>query len=221
MKLIEYPGLVPMNVSRDAKYSVVHGKDGYEVRLIYRINSREQFLLTTSDHPTLVEEVNAVKEKVSNRLGGVFYINEFRDVIVKAGDKAYYACNYEKDLVFDLGNGKTVGPRAPDGLRSGETWPGPHAGVKYVLAAGGEDVRYKIKSGRSERTVLLSDDVGEAAAKRLAQRLATVKGDSGGGVYVNEAAEFFGPPSGGGGEHLYLGSLGEDQWFDPPDVPRP
>lgn len=218
--LIEYPGLVPMNVNKDAKYSVVSGPDGYEVRLIYRVSSREQYLLTTNHHAELVEMVNRVKTQVQNQAGGAFYINEFRDVIVKAGGKAYFAGHYAKNLVFDLGDGRTVTPCAPAGLEPGEVWPGPHAGIKYTLAAGGDDIRYKIKNGNLETTYFLSDDVGEAAAAQLANRLARVKGNSGGGIYVNECAEFFAPPS-GGGEHLYLGGVGEDQWFDPPDVPRP
>jgi hypothetical protein len=37
--------------------------DGYEVRLIYRLSSRESELLTTDQHPDLVAMVNKVKQE--------------------------------------------------------------------------------------------------------------------------------------------------------------
>ena len=55
--LLRYTGPTPSNVSRDAKYSVVSGDDGDAIRLIYRINARMYYLLTTSQHPVLVKIV--------------------------------------------------------------------------------------------------------------------------------------------------------------------
>ena len=73
-----YPGLAPSNPSKDAKYSVVSGEGGYEVRLVYRVSSREVALLTTGDHDELVDMVNTVKTEMTGQPGGAFYINEFR-----------------------------------------------------------------------------------------------------------------------------------------------
>jgi hypothetical protein len=59
--MIIYPGHVPSNVARDAKYSVVWGSEGrMEVRLIYRISGGERVLLTTDRHDELVEMVNEI-----------------------------------------------------------------------------------------------------------------------------------------------------------------
>ena len=57
-----YPGLAPSNVNKDAKYSVVSGEGGYEVRLC-NASSREVALLTTGDHDELVDMVNTVKQR--------------------------------------------------------------------------------------------------------------------------------------------------------------
>ena len=79
MTLEPYRGLCPSNVAQDAKYSMsVAG----EVRLSYRIDARTRDLLTTDAHPTLAKMVNAAKEQVNGRPGGVFYINEFSTVVV-------------------------------------------------------------------------------------------------------------------------------------------
>lgn len=213
-----YPGLCPSNVSKDAKYSVVSGADGYEVRLTYRVSSRELALLTTDDHPDLVEMVNAVKNELSGQSGGAFYINEFRDVLVPAGGDCYFAGIYEHNLEFDF-DGPSVSPVAPDDLVPGDAWLGPHVGIRYTLEAGGKDIRYEKRSGNRVLLVKLSDEVGKTAATALATRLARVRGTEGGRIYINEASEFFAPPRNDGSEFIYLGHLEEDDWFPQPDVP--
>jgi hypothetical protein len=68
----------------------------------------------------------------------------------------------------------------------------------------------------------LSDDIGPVGARGLAKRLSKVKGSDGGRIYINEALEFFSPVEGRDRiDYVYLGSLEEDLWFEPPDVPRP
>lgn len=89
--------------------------------------------------------------------------------------------------------------------------------VTYVLMAVGNHIKYLLKDGRRETEVRLSDDVGAAAAGRLANRLAQVKGTSGGRIYINERCEFFGPVSTNDySTFLYLGNLHEDLWFPAP-----
>lgn len=213
-----YPGLAPSNPSKDAKYSVVSGEGGYEVRLVYRVSSREVALLTTGDHDELVDMVNTVKTEVTGQPGGAFYINEFRDVLVPGAGECHFAGIYEDNLAFDF-DGPVISPEAPADLEPGDEWLGPHVGIRYTLAAGGRDIRYELKNGNRILQVKLSDEVGAGAAASLAARLASVKGSAGGRIYINESSEFFAPPSGGGSEFLYLGSLGEDAWFPAPDVP--
>lgn len=219
---IPYPGNIPSNVAKDAKYSVVNGKEGFEVRLIFRLSSRETELLTTDKHPELIEMVNEVKREHAGVPGGAFYINEFFDVLVPTIEgECYFAGTYQRMLQFDIEDGTIVSPKSPPGVQPGERWSGPHVGIRYTLKAGGRDIAYKRVSGRRETEYRLSDEHGADAAARLARRLAGNKGDAGGRIYLNEAGEFFSPPSQIGGDHIYLGGLDEDLWFPPPDLPRP
>ena len=69
MSAPRYTGNVPSNVSRDAKYSIVHGSGGMEIRLIFELSDGERALVTTRQHPKLVAMVNAVKEEHAERRG--------------------------------------------------------------------------------------------------------------------------------------------------------
>lgn len=221
---VPYPGNVPSNVNKDARYSVVNGPDGYRVRLIFQVSHRERALLTTDDHAELVEMVNEVKLEHNGVAGGAFYINEYNDVLVPTmEDGTCYAGQYEKFLEFDLsgdGSGPIISPEVPPGLQPGDAWNGPHVGVRYKLTAGAKDIAYTRKAGPNrEITERLSFACGAKDAERLARRLGRVKGESGGRIYINEARAFFSPPSGPDDQYTYLGSLDEDLWFPPPDVP--
>lgn len=214
MSLQLYRGYVPTNVSKDAKYTVT--ADG-EVRLTYRVDNRTKELLTTGKHPKLVKMVNAVKQELNGTPGGVFYINEFGDVLVpKSRGVSYWAGHYDGKLEFDFG-GSVISSQAPANLGPGDKWPGPHPGVPYVLCAGGQDVRYKLRDGNRETEIRLSDDVGRDEAKKTSLRIAAVKGMSGGRFYINERCELFGPVAANFYEHfVYIGHLEDSAWFDPP-----
>jgi len=215
MTLIPYPGYAPSNVSKEAKYSIRYGSTGMEVHLTYSVGPRERELLTTADHAPLVAMVNAVKEAANGAPGGAFYINEFKDVIVTStAGVAYFAGFYEPLLEFNLDDTTIVSAKAPAGLRTGDPWPGPRHGVPYQLAAGGNDIYYKHLRGSRETTYYLSDLHGAGPARGLANRLAALKGTAGGRIYINEQCEFFDPR-----DRVYLGSLDDDPWFSPPDVP--
>ncbi len=221
---LSYPGLIPSNVNKDAKYSVVTRQaGGMEVRLVYRVTARERELLTTDRHDALVAMVNQVKVEETDQLGGAFYINEYFDVLVptQAGG-CFYAGTYEKLLEFDF-EGGIISPRPPTGLQPGEPWPGPHVGICYKLAAGGNDIKYErlVRPGRIQE-YRLSDYVDQRAAAQLANRLRQIKGSQGGRVYINEVGEFFAPMNDGDGDvsYVYLGPLEDDPWFPVPDVPR-
>lgn len=214
MSLLVYPGRVPSNVNKDAKYSIKHVNGGMEVTVLYPVGPGERELLATADHAALVEMVNAVKVAANGSPGGSFYINEFQDVIVPStAGVAYFAGIYGPTLEFNL-EGSIVSAKAPPGLRPGDDWPGPRAGVAYVLAAGGNDIYYLEETGSRERKVLLSEQCDDKKSRALAQRLAKVKGTSGGRIYINEECEFFDPNT-----KVYLGSIDDDPWFVPPDVP--
>lgn len=216
MKLKPYTGHTPSNVSKDAKYTV---SSAGEVRLTYRINLREKELLTTSKHPKLVEMVNVIKQEINGVPGGVFYINEFGDVLVPGQEAGtcHWAGHYDKILEFTFGDAY-LSPAAPPGLRPGDKWPGPHPGVRYILKAGGRDIRYQRKSGNRVTDVYLSEEVGENAAKATAARIKAIKGSDGGRFYINERCELFAPVASNDYEHfVYLGHLEDSAWFDPPE----
>lgn len=221
--LTMYPGLSPSNVNKDAKYSVTHSPaGGMEVRLVYRISARERELLTNDRHESLVAMVNKVKEKLNGAPGGAFYINEYHDVLVPHpdGSGCVFAGTYETILEFDYDSQTTISPVPPAGLAPGDSWPGPHAGIPYVLSAGATDIKFTMASGRRLTEIRLSDVAGHDAARMLARRLAAVKGNSGGRVYINEACHFFAPLiTTGGTTYVYLGGLDDDAWFSAPDVP--
>jgi hypothetical protein len=225
--LHEYKGHWPSNVAKDAKYSVRTEDGGWKVKLLYRVNSGDEYLLAAEAHDELVEMVNVVKRATSNNEGGAFYINEYHHVLVpNLEGRVYFAGEYDDYLEFPF-NGGRIGPKAPDGLKPGDPWPGPHVGVAYTLAAGGNDIYHEVKlvdahGQEFTRKVKLSDIAGAADARGLANRLAATKGSSGGRIYINEASEFFSPPANQGGEFIYLGHLEPDaraepdEWFPVP-----
>jgi len=216
MRLELYTGHTPSNVAKDAKYTVTAEGD---VRLTYRVNTREKELLTTSKHPKLVKMVNAIKQELNGVPGGVFYINEFGDVLVpgQLAGTCYWAGHYASTLKFTFGDGY-LSPEAPAGLRPADKWPGPHPGVRYVLTAGARDIRYHRKDGNRVTEIYLSDEVGESAAKATAGRIGAIKGPSGGRFYINERCELFAPVASNDYEHfLYIGHLEDSAWFDPPE----
>jgi hypothetical protein len=213
-----YTGNIPSNVSKDAKYSIVHGAAGMEVRLVVQLSGGERALVTTRAHPRLVKMVNSLKEEQGGVSGGAFYINEYSLVLVPVGGSCYCAGEYGELLEFAFED-RIITPKAPTGLRPGDEWPGSHVGVAYTLTADGQDVRYvAVPRPNVEKTVRLSEEAGTAGARRLARRLFKHK-PGGGRIYINEAREFFGPTqTGNGAKWIYLGNLEEDEWFPRPTI---
>lgn len=208
-----FVGNCPKSVAKDAKYSVKRSGGNWAVQLIYRISNVEKALLATDAHPRLVDLVNNVKEEIVGVPGGAFYLNEFKQVIVPADNDYYFAGDYAVSLTFDLDD-EVVTSLAPRSLKPGTKWPGPHVGIPYVLGAGARDIRFDRTAGSRVITESLSSQVGVKDAERLARRLAEVKGNSGGRIYVNESREFFAPlMTNTGLDYVYLGPLGDDPWY--------
>jgi hypothetical protein len=212
--MIEYPGNWPSNTQKDAKYSVVHDVGRWAVRLLFRMNRREEALLTTREHPQLIQMVLGAKPS-----GGIFYINEFHHVLVPINRVFYWIGRYDRQLEFRL-KSKSVGP-VPDGVAVGELWPGPHVGIPYTLSPRQPiDIYFeKIREEdgtRIKRRTMLSDHVGQAAASSLSRRLMGTKGYGGGGIYINEERHFFAPVADRDYEYVYLGTLLDDPWFNEP-----
>lgn len=213
-----YTGNVPSNVSKDAKYSVVHGDHGWEIRLIYRLSASERALITTNAHPELVQLVNDVKEEVNGVAGGAFYINEYRHILVPTRDGCMVAGRYFEPLRFKF-EGEVISAEAPVHLCPGDDWLGPRVGIRYVLSADGTDIRYDTETRpnvTAERK--LSAEIGRSQAARTARSIARFR-PGGGRIYVNEACECFGPsPSADGRLHQYFGHLELESWFPEPVI---
>lgn len=222
----KFVGNCPRLVPKDAKYSIRWDGGEQVVSLIFRLGNAERVYLATNKHPKLVKMVNAVKEEYSQATGGVFYINEWRQVIVPvSGDiDYYYAGEYHEDLEFDF-EGRTLSGRPVDlagrPLKPGDEWHGPHPGILYKLRAGGRDISYERRlSPNRVREVSLSEFVGGEAAARMASKIRAHRDERGGRFYVNEWRAMFTPVSGQGTlRYIYIGQLEDsDPWFPKPDV---
>lgn len=220
-----YRGYAPSNVARDAKYSIRHDLDGeMKVHLVYRSGHRERALLSTDLHLPLVHMVNDVKIEVQGAAGGVFYINEWGHVLVKTADReCYYAGTYSDPMAFFYDD-REVSSNPPAGLESGELWPGPHAGIRYILSADGSDIyfQHEERPRRYTRHFLSEETSPLTEVRALVERLKPHKPPGGGRIYINEARQFFAPRADEVGdlEYVYLGYLSEDDpWFPEPSVP--
>lgn len=220
-----FRGNCPGNVSKDAKYSVKHENGKYVIGIYYRTNDGEIWYPISEDHTGLVEMVNEVKTHFTGSPGGAFYINEYRQVIVPCvgEDGNYYlAGEYHEDLVFEF-EGKIISGNAVDldgkPIQPGDSWPGPHPGIPYTLAAGGKDIYFKYSPRpRVDKEVRLSKVIGGEKAAIVAKMIASVKGSSGGRFYVNEFCQVFAPRTGDYGlDYVYVGKISLDNWFDKPD----
>jgi len=109
-----YPANTSKAIAKDARSTVK--LDG-AIQLVYSIGNDEHGLLTTDEHPELVQLVNAAKRHGgSTQGGGSFLINEYRHVLVptQAGN-VLYAGVYTRDLEFDF-EGTLISPVAPPGI---------------------------------------------------------------------------------------------------------
>lgn len=210
-----YRGNSARGISRDARYAVLLD---HKIRLIYNVGQRESALLTTDAHPALVEMVNQAKRMGGSSGGGAFVINEFRHVLVPLlSGETLYAGVYTRDLEFEF-EGDLISPVAPPGISRGDLWPGPHAGIKYTLAAGASDIRYdRVTERGTSKQICLTDYHAKQEVAGLLEMFRAVK-PMGGAIYINEAREFFAPvESANGYERRYIGHLGHHPWFPLPE----
>lgn len=192
-----FHGNCPRNVSREAKYAVRWVDGSLQASLVYRHPNGEEWLAATSDHPELINRVNAIKLEATDTQGGPFYVNEFHQVLVPTGPSAtyYLAGEYDGRLEFVFEGSVLSGDaRALDGSRlaPGDEWEGPHPGIPYILTAK-NDICYEVNPRPNvTKRILLSEAVGASRARQLAHQVLEVKGSSG-RFYVNEFAQMFAP----------------------------
>lgn len=213
-KIRLYEGNSAKAIGKESKYTA---KLNGGVQLTYGAGDNERALLTTDEHPELVEMVNAAKKfGGAAQEGGGFVINEYRHVIVPTPKGAMLAGHYTRDLEFTF-NGKVISPVAPKGIKPGAIWPGPHVGIRYTLAAGAKDIRYERDTARgTKHRVSLTDLFDAEELEALLQICKAVK-PSGGAIYINEARELFAPVEDGAvWRRRYIGHLGKRPWFPEP-----
>ncbi len=218
---VRFVGNCPANVNQDAKYSVRYQNGAHVVGLVYHAPNDERWYPTSSSHPELVKMVNQIKSYYNGTPGGSFYINEYKQVLVPAGDQVeyYYAGEYSAPLTFEF-EGHIISGEAVDEngspLQPGARWTGPHPGIPYVLKPGGKDIYYRYMPHPAvKKEVRLSKVIGADRARRVALEFARYKGDNGGRFYVNEFGSVFAPS---GLEYIFLGKLDYDHWFPKPEI---
>ena len=226
-QFVPFTGNCPSNVSKDAKYSVRFDKREYVVGIYYESTDGELWYPTSDNHPDLVEMVNDVKMHFSGARGGIFYINEYKQVLVptKGEEKAYYfAGEYKHPLEFEFeGNILSGDAKDLEGNRitPGDIWSGPHPGIPYVLKAGGKDIYYRYKVRPNvEKKVTLSEHLSSKTAEMIAWQIVEIKGAAGGRFYINEFCQMFAPVNKSSQlEYLYIGRI-EDlkNWFPKPTI---
>lgn len=237
-----YRGVWPQNVSKLAKYAVRRVENEWAVTVFFEQEFGTRYLAVDKGRPDVVDMVNRVKAGVGAGLGGVFYVNEYRHVIVPVGNadatsvRYYFAGFLEEDFCFEIEEGRFTAEAVDaegNRLRVGDPWRGPRPGIPYVLAAGGSDIY-------CETPVLTEDDPPRLiprATRRLklsrvlrnpellrkaVEPIRAVKGHQGGRFYVNETGAIFSPvgrEDGDGIDYVYCGTLDYVAWFPEPPVP--
>lgn len=222
-KFPKFIGNCPKNVAKDAKYRIKSGEKGPVVALTFRTTDDERWYMATEEHPELVKMVNQVKLDAGQAPNGSFYINEYKQVIVPAvGSSDYWlAGKYEQALRFEF-EGKIISGEPVDlegnPLSPGDTWVGPHPGIPYILAAGGNDIKFHMQIRPNvEKEVKLSKAIGPDAAKAVAGAIRAIRGFTGGRFYVNEFGSMFTPiQEGWETNYIYVGQLDLGKWFPAP-----
>src|SRR4051812_38787770 len=102
--LISFGGNTSTSVVRQGKYRVVHHAEGFAIEVVIETPDSIRSYPTSRAHPQLVAMVNKVKTGAEGREGGQFYINEWGQVIVPAGNpvKYFYAGEYLEPIVLAL-----------------------------------------------------------------------------------------------------------------------
>ncbi len=225
MSIIKFQGNCPKNVSKDAKYTIRREENDYVVTILYETENGEIWYMSTENHRELVDLVGMVKKAFGQPPLGSFYINEYKQVIVPViGSNEYYlAGTYNEPLEFEFeGNIISGKPLYVNGnaLKPKDKWLGLHPGIPYILAAGGNDIRYtKEIRPNVTRNVLLSKFLGKETAKYVANMIREVKGYGGGRFYVNEFCSIFTPINEADKiDYIYIGQLDLDKWFPNPHI---
>ena len=237
-----YSGHWPSNPNKTAKYSVKYVDGDWKVTVLYDCGEGERFLAVDGDRAEVTSMVNQVKSSLGQAPGGVFYVNEYRHIVVPVAHQeddgtrvhCYAAGKLESDFTFQFEGSPLSGhPVRPDGspLQPGEKWHGPRPGVAYKLAAGASDIYFESPAltedpvprvrANVRRKVRLSkalSDAGQVA--RAVEPIRRIRDHSGGRFFVNEHGAMFTPTRGerGGVDYTFCGVIDPAAWFPAPQI---
>jgi len=220
-QLVEFDGNCTSNVSKDAKYSVRNDEGEWKVGLVYETPDGERWYPVSDKHSELVEMVNRIKKEITKKPGGVFYINEYKQVIVPTvGNKTYYlAGEYSKPLEFEFEQ-KILSGDAKDfagkPLSPGDEWNIPHPGIKYIISSSPCDIYYDREiRPRVTKRYKLSDYQKPNTVGKICDMINAVK--TAGRFYINEFGHIFTPTGQNPVKYIYVGKLENlNDWFPKP-----
>ncbi len=216
-----FKGNCPKNVSKTAKYSIRLVNNKPMITIVYDTKEGERWYPSTDNHILLVEMVNNAKIKISGKPNGIFYINEYNQVIVPANDNLNYYLigEYINPIKFEF-EGKIISGEPVDFdnnlLKPGDEWIGPRAGIPYILSADNKDIYYNKQLRPSvEKKVRLTQFISENRVAKVISMIKNIKGQSGGRFYVNEYKSLFTPVKEGNSLYIYkyIGQLDLSNWF--------
>ena len=221
-QLVEFDGNCTSNVSKDAKYSIRNDEGQWKVGIVYETADGERWYPVSDQHSELVEMVNRIKKEITKKPGGVFYINEYSQVIVPTvNSKLYYLVGeYTKPLEFDF-EGKLLSGNAKDHsgkqLSPGDEWNSPHPGIAYVLTGNFDDIYYEREiRPRVTKIFCLSDFQKKDVVDKICLMVGSIKRASG-RFYINEFKQIFTPVGQNPVKYVYAGKLDNlSEWFPKP-----
>lgn len=230
-----YRGHWPGRPKKTDKYSILKVGDEWKITALCNVGESRRVIYVEKGADDIVERVNAIKRatRSNKREGGVFYINEYKHLIVpiERNDKTPYFVDkkpVEVDFLFEFnGEYKTTKPINSDGkpLQPGDEWVGPTPAIPYVLAAGCEDIYCELPvltdtnppetvEGHTKRIYLSKVLADRSAVQRTVNLVKDVKKKSG-GFRVNEYCAVFTPIE---KKIIYCGQLDLSAWFPEPPL---
>ena len=235
-----YQGMWPRNTSKTAKYSVRQIDGEWKVTVLYDLGAGMRYLAVENADTSIPDRVNFIKNKLGQKDGGVFYINEYQHLIVpiKQMDTSYYYFGgilSDIDFEFEF-EGDTLTSRPVDSngnqLKIGQDWIGPRPGIPYVLNADTSDIYYKrpavsiekpieVINGVTQKVLLSKVSTDENAMEENLKNIRNRKGIKGGRFYVNEHLAIFAPKihdTEDGLNYIYCGQIDMKGWFPEPFV---
>ena len=209
-------------IPRERKYHLRRSREHDEYRpsivfVDHRSGTLEEYeaIHTEDPWPQVVNDINEIAEVHTGASGGIFYVNEYKQVIKPVGTAPtvdifvgeYPGINFQ----FEIPGVKTIDNSDVSELQVGDDWPHHKVGIRYHYSAGRGQVFYRKEEGNVIRRVAIS------VPASLEKGLYLTKDGSGGQFYVNEHGHAFAPsvknPT---GPDVYVGSLdlSARDWFE-------